>query len=149
MDIKSGQGYPAGALSNFAPHPFVLDGVEIASMEGFLQSLKFQNPEMQRHVCTLVGRAAKSQGSGKNWQRHGTLYWQGREIDRFSDEYQELLDRAFEQLYTTNNSAQKALLATGSAVLKHSLGKKSERETVLTRREFCSRLTKLRERLGG
>jgi len=40
MDIKSGVGYPASSLSNFSPHPFVLDGVQIASMEGFLQSLK-------------------------------------------------------------------------------------------------------------
>lgn len=43
MDIKSGCGYPASALSNFAPHPFVLDGVYCASMEGFLQSLKFNS----------------------------------------------------------------------------------------------------------
>ena len=33
MDIGSGNGYPSAALSNFAPHPFVLDGVEIASMK--------------------------------------------------------------------------------------------------------------------
>ena len=51
MDIGSGKGYPASALSNFAPHPFVLDGVPIASMEGFLQGLKFSNPEMQKYVC--------------------------------------------------------------------------------------------------
>lgn len=48
MDIGSGKGYPSSALSNFSPHPFVLDGVEIASMEGFLQSLKFSNIEIQK-----------------------------------------------------------------------------------------------------
>ncbi len=147
MDISSGSSYPASALSNFAPHPFVLDGVAIASMEGFLQSLKFSNPEMQKHVCTLVGRAAKSKGQGKNWQRHGILHWQGSEIDRFSEEYQQLLDRAFEAMYTTNTSARKALLATGNSTLLHSKGKKSPRDTILTRSEFCSRLTRLRERL--
>ena len=147
MDISSGSGYPASALSNFAPHPFELDGVAISSMEGFLQSLKSSNPEMQKHVCTLVGRAAKSKGQGKNWQRTGTLYWQGREIDRYSEEYQELLDRAFTTLYTTNNSARKALLATGSSNLLHSKGKRSPRETVLTRSEFCSRLMRIREQL--
>jgi predicted NAD-dependent protein-ADP-ribosyltransferase YbiA (DUF1768 family) len=147
VDIGSGNGYPASALSNFAPHPFVLDGVAITSMEGFLQSLKFSNPEMQRHVCTLVGRAAKAKGKGKNWQRTGKLHWQGREIDRFSEEYQELLDRAFETLYTTNEGARKALLASGEAVLEHSMGKRNPKDTVLTRSEFCSRLTRLRERL--
>ena len=45
MDIKSGNKYPSGALSNFAPHPFVLDGNEVNSMEGFLQGLKFKSRE--------------------------------------------------------------------------------------------------------
>ena len=54
MDIGSGTGYPAAALSNFAPHAFMLDGVECASMEGFLQALKFSNPDMQREVCKSV-----------------------------------------------------------------------------------------------
>ncbi len=147
MDISSGSSYPACALSNFAPHPFTLDGVAIASMEGFLQSLKFKNPDMQKHVCTLVGRAAKSKGQGKNWQRTGKLYWQGQEIDRFSDEYQQLLDRAFETMYTTNTSARKALLATANSSLEHSKGKKSPHDTILTRSEFCSRLVRLREQL--
>lgn len=55
MDISSGAGYPASSLSNFAPHEFIIDDVKCASMEGFLQSLKFQNPDMQRYVCSLVG----------------------------------------------------------------------------------------------
>ena len=36
MDIGSGSSYPSCALSNFAPHKFIYDGVECASMEGFL-----------------------------------------------------------------------------------------------------------------
>ena len=47
MDIGSKSGYPAGALSNFSPHPFILDGVQCNSMEGFLQGLKFESKEMQ------------------------------------------------------------------------------------------------------
>lgn len=50
MDIGSGSGFPAGSLSNFAPHGFTIDGVECASMEGFLQSLKFSSPDMQRSM---------------------------------------------------------------------------------------------------
>ena len=74
MDIGSGSGYPSVALSNFAPHPFVLDGIEIASMEGFLQSLKFKNVDMQKYVCTLVGKAAKYKGKDKKWWQTQTLY---------------------------------------------------------------------------
>lgn len=147
MDIGSGHGYPADALSNFAPHPFVLDGIECNSMEGFLQSLKFSNPDMQREVCKLVGRAAKFKGKKKNWYVKQVLYWQGKEIPRDSDEYQVLLDRAYMAMATQNRGFQSALLATQNAALTHSIGKTKINETVLTRNEFCSRLTKIRTML--
>ncbi len=146
MDIGSGTGYPSSALSNFAPHPFMLDGVQCASMEGFLQSLKFENADMQREVCLLVGKAAKFRGKKKKWYRTQLLYWQGVPIKRDSAEYQALLDRAFDAL-SCNEGFRKALLATNNAVLEHSIGKRKIEETVLTRQEFCSRLTKIRERL--
>ena len=146
MDIGSGNGFPNGALSNFAPHPFVIDGIECNSMEGFLQSLKFSNPEMQREVCKLVGKAAKFKGKKKKWWRTQTLHWQGTEIPRDSQEYQDLLDRAFDAL-AQNNGFRAALLATGNSVLTHSIGKTKITETVLTRQEFCSRLMKIREQL--
>ena len=146
MDIGSGSGFPSATLSNFAPHPFVIDGVECNSMEGFLQSLKFSNPEMQKEVCKLVGKAAKFKGKKKKWWRTQTLYWQGIEIPRDSEEYQKLLDRAFNAL-AQNSGFRAALLATGNSVLTHSIGKTKITETVLTRQEFCSRLTKIREQL--
>lgn len=46
MDIGSGTGYPSANLSNFHPHAFTIDGIACASMKGFLQSLKFENPDM-------------------------------------------------------------------------------------------------------
>ena len=145
MDIGSGTGFPTAALSNFAPHPFIIDGVECNGMEGFLQSLKFSNPDMQREVCKLVGKQAKFKGKKKKWWRTQTLYWLGVEFNRSSQEYQELLDRAFDAL-AENSSFKKALLATGHAPLTHSIGKVNPSETVLTRTEFCSRLIKIRNR---
>ena len=146
MDIGSGSGFPSSALSNFAPHPFIIDGIQCNSMEGFLQSLKFQNPEMQKTVCLLVGKAAKFKGKKKKWWKTQILYWQGKEFKRSGEEYQYLLDRAFNAL-AQNSSFQRALLATGDAVLTHSIGKNKITETVLTRNEFCSRLTAIRTRL--
>ena len=99
MDIGSKNGYPASALSNFAPHPFELDGVKCNSMEGFLQGLKFESKEMQEYVCTLVGFAAKKKGGNKNWQHNQTLYWRGEPIKRDSEEYQNLLNRAYNAMY--------------------------------------------------
>lgn len=147
MDIASGSGYPASALSNFSAHRFVLDGVECASMEGLLQSLKFDKPHVQVEVCKLVGRAAKFRGKNRNWRREQTLYWQGQPMRRDSKEYQAFLDRAYETMAEQSESFRKALLATGDAVLTHSIGKNKESETVLTEREFCGRLMRLREKL--
>lgn len=144
MDIGSKAGYPASALSNFAPHKFIFDGVECSSMEGFLQSLKFKSPEMQKEVCKLVGKAAKFKGKRKNWRVTQTLYWKGKEYKRDSDEYQELLDNAYISLFNQSESFRNALKATGSSSITHSIGKNKINETVLTQTEFCSRLLKLR-----
>lgn len=145
MNIGSGNTYPANALSNFAPHPFVIDGVRANSMEGFLQGLKFKSVDMQEEVCKLVGYAAKLKGKHKNWQVTQTLYWRGVPIKRESDEYQDLLDRAYTALYQ-NEKFKNALAASGNAVLTHSMGRSDPRQTVLTIKEFCSRLTALRDR---
>jgi len=145
MDIGSGKGYPESALSNFAGHRFTIDEIVCNSMEGFLQSLKFSNVDMQVHICSLVGRAAKFAGAKKNWKTKGILYWRGNNIDRFSNEYQTLLDRAFTEMFKQSEGFRNALLASNNATLTHSIGKSDAKDTVLTRAEFCSRLTKLRQ----
>lgn len=147
MDIKSGKGYPSSSLSNFAPHPFIIDGVLCNSMEGFLQSLKFKDIEMQKYVCTLIGKQAKLKGSSKKWYKTQTLYWNGKEYKRDSKEYQDLLDRAYMELYK-NDGFRDALISTKNATLTHSIGKNKINETILTEKEFCSRLTKLRNNFG-
>ena len=146
MDIGSENKYPASSLSNFSPHPFVLDGVECASMEGFLQSLKFKNPDMQKEVCKLIGKAAKFKGKKKKWWRDQILFWQGKEYKRDSQEYQELLTRAYDALFE-NEGFRKALEATNNATLTHSLGSRDIHRTVLTEREFISQLNRLRKKL--
>lgn len=148
MNIGSGSGYPASKLSNFSPHPFVFDGVECASMEGLLQSFKFDKPHIQVEVCKLVGKTAKFRGKKRNraWKSRQKLWWNGVEYDRHGQEYQYLLDRAYDAL-AQNTKFQAALFATGSASLKHSIGSSKQQNTVLTEREFCSRLERLRSEL--
>ena len=144
MDIHSGGAYPASKLTNFAPNAFVFRGITVAGMEGLLQAFKFDKLHMQIHVCTLFGMAAKKRGAKRNWRRDQTLYWQGEELDRHGAEYQQLLDEAYMAMFTQNEGARRALLSTGNATLTHSLGKRKESETVLTEREFCSRLMRCR-----
>ena len=136
--------YPGRNLSNFFPHPFIFRGIEVASMEGFLQGMKFKSPEMQREVFKLVGFAAKKKGAPKNWQQSQTLWYQGHPIPRRSQLYQDLLDEAYDAMYEQNAAFRKALEDTHDATLTHSIGRTKESETVLTIQEFISRLNKLR-----
>ncbi len=147
MDIGSKRGYPASALSNFTYHFFIIDGVRCNSMEGFLQSLKFKNPEVQKQVCSLVGIKAKYRGKYKKWWRTQTLYWLGKEIDRHSEAYQQLLDKAYECMFNQSINFKKALISSGNAVFTHNIGKRDSHRTILTIQEFCSRLRKLREEI--
>ena len=87
------------------PHPFGIDGIDCNSMEGFLQSLKFENQDIQKEVCKLVGKQAKFKGKKKKWWRTQTLYWQGKAMKRYSDEYQELLTKAYNCLNTNEGGS--------------------------------------------
>lgn len=137
--------YPGRNLSNFFPHPFIFRGFEVASMEGFLQGLKFKSPEMQAEVFKLVGLAAKKKGASKNWQQSQTLWFQGNPIPRRSETYQSLLDEAYDAMYEQNEAFRKAIAdVPRGATLTHSIGRTNESETVLTIREFIGRLNKLR-----
>lgn len=146
MDIGSGKSYPSTALSNFAPHPFIIDDIQCNSMEGFLQSLKFKDIEMQKYVCLLVGKAAKFKGKPKKWYKNQILYWQGKEIKRDSIEYDKLITKAYDALFK-NIKFRKALVTTKNCTLTHSIGKSKKTETVLTEAEFIYQLNRLRLKL--
>ena len=150
IDIHSKGDYPSCALSNFAGYEFCVDGVKCSSMEGFLQSLKFRNTAKQRQVCLLVGIEAKNASrrgfSQLRWRVTHNLYWQGRRMSRYSDEYQQLLDRAYSEL-AQNEEFVNALKSSCGNALVHSIGKTNTKETILTEYEFVSRLEILREQL--
>jgi len=148
MEVHSRGSYPSNALSNFAGHRFVIDDIQCNSMEGFVQSLKFKAPDMQEHICSLVGMGAKKAGSGKNWYTTQTLWWRGQPIHRSSEGYQELISRAYDCMFEQSESFRKALQACGKdARFTHSIGKKKENETVMTEKEFCSQLHRLQRKL--
>ncbi len=150
IDIHSKGEYPSCALSNFAEYEFCVDGVKCSSMEGFLQSLKFKKPSKQRKVCLLSGVSAKNSSrrtfARLRWRMTHNLYWQGKRISRYSDDYQKLLDRAYAEL-SKNNEFIKALKASHENALIHSIGKKNVNQTVLTEYEFVSRLEGIRREL--
>lgn len=149
LDIGSKNEYPSNALSNFTGRHFEIDNVQCESIEGFLQALKFEKPGTQLEVCKLVGIAAKKKGKERNsqWKIKRGLWWQGEFYQRNSDEYQRLLDRLYLAVATQDESFTKAILDTGDLILTHLIGRVDEFDTVLTQKEFCSRLMKIRNLL--
>ena len=149
IDIYSKGEFPISLLSNFSETDFNLDGVRIKSMEGFLQSLKTPDKERQTEICLMEGTRAKGIGKKLNKNRKFDfkhLYWNGQNIDRFSADYQNLLKRAYEERYNSDELFRLALDSTKGCILKHSLGEKDKMRTLLTEEEFISILTELRDK---
>ena len=144
IDIYSKGKYPANVLSNFYANNFVFDGVGCASMEGFLQSLKYRNKKRQIKICELSGKRAKRAGKRKIiWKITGNLYWQGKRYKRESPEFDNLRLSAYEALFS-NQKFRDALLSTNENVLIHTLGSHDKRKTILTEEEFIEYLNILR-----
>lgn len=133
-------------LSNFSENHFEIDGIICYSMEGFLQSLKFEDPSNQIEVCKTFGKQAKFLGKKKKWWKTQTLFWKGSQVDRHSNEYQLLLDRAFQSL-SKNQEFGKTLLLTEDNEIVHESGKDDPYRTILTKDEFIKRLYKIRKLL--
>jgi hypothetical protein len=134
---------PGSCLSNFAPqHPFVLDDVEIAGMEGLLQSLKTPSEGLQRQLCGLVGKEAKRRGAefDQTWQATQTLWWKGQAMERSGADYKAFLRRSYNVLFDQSKAFRTALAQTGSRTLSHPLGNRSPQYTVLSEKEFIDEL---------
>ena len=147
MEIRSNYPYPSNILSNFGHNRFILDGVTIESMEGFLQAMKDPDITRQLNVCKLWGYNAKKAGFNINWYAKQEMYWQGVAYKRSGSEYANLIKRAYTTLADTNESFAKALLITGDTLLQHNMGGTLKHKTILTRYEFCDVLTQVRKTL--
>ena len=147
IDIYSKGKYPANALSNFTANAFQLDGIQCASMEGFLQSLKWRSIKKQKEICLLTGVDAKRSAGGIHnflWKITQNLYWNGVKYKRASSAYSALITRAYDALYE-NADFKEALNSTNAEPLCHSIGKHNKKKTVLTEEEFIEQLYRLRE----
>lgn len=147
IDIGSENSEVEKKLSNFSEFHFIFDNVKCSSMEGLLQSFKFPDITKQQRVCSLIGKKAKFKGKKKKWYLDHKLYWKDKIYCRFSQEYQDLLDKAFSSLYHQNKDYKELVLSTGNKEIIHSIGKNDPKYTILTEEEFCLRINKLRKGL--
>lgn len=122
-----------------------MDGIQFLCLEGFLQALKTDIPALQMGICAMTGFPAKRRGSTIDWTAKQTLYWKGKAYGRHTQEYQTLIDRAFQACHDQCSEFRDALNATGNATILHTIGKDDPTQTILTIAEFVDRLIRLRD----
>ena len=146
VDIWSNakQGNPGKVLSNLCSNGFRFDGMVCGSMEGFLQSLKQKDKDKQRQICQMKGKNAKKMTS-TGWQTDQIVWWKGAAIDRQSEEYGQLVRRAYQAMFEQNERFRTALMSTRGQKLFHSRGESNPFKTILTEDELCTILTELRD----
>jgi hypothetical protein len=144
VDIWSKSDYPADVLSNLCSNGFRFDGMVCSSMEGFLQSLKQNDKNKQRQICQMKGKNAKKMTS-TGWQTDQIVWWKGVAIDRQSNEYKQLVRRAYQAMFGQNERFRTALMSTRGQRLFHSRGESNPFKTILTEDELCTILTELRD----
>lgn len=147
VDIYSRGDLEQRTLSNFDETDFKLDGVRIASMEGFLQSLKTPDIKEQKRICSLIGKKAKDAGLAVPNFDGEHLYWQGKTINRFSEEYHTLLRRAYRARFENDPLFREMLEESKNKKLIHSIGNNNSKETILTTDEFIGFLRELQEKV--
>ncbi|MCR5163090.1 MAG: hypothetical protein K6C40_03635 [Thermoguttaceae bacterium] len=153
IDIIAKGVYPANVLSNYhkVDPPFLVDGVECFSIEGFLQALKHRDMDLQKQYCVLNGAKAHYVGNHskgcREWLKTQTLWWQGKEYKRDSEEYINLIKRAYKARFDASPEFRKALEDSLGYTLTHNNGYDDPTRTLLTKKEFIDCLESLRDLL--
>jgi len=145
IDIWSTKPYPSNVLSNLYDWPFEFDGVKCGSIEGFLQAIKSPDIETQKRICAMDGHTAKKHSTSE-WKKDQTVYWKDESFKRQSKRFYELLSQAYDAMASQNPDFVKALHETDGKRLFHCNGKADPTDTILTEKEFCKELLRLRKK---
>lgn len=139
-------------LSNFANRPFEIDDYWMASVEGFIQGIKFPPRDRRRYQAfASSGGFAKKIGAGVRhslvWfvkeHRHGGYI--AASAGYGSDQHHGYIAWAIVQKFDQNPDCMEALLATKGLRLTHDTGEPESPHTSLPAELFCEILTDLRE----
>lgn len=107
-------------LSNFAHTPFTLYGIRVASVEGFYQSMLFDDEETRSLVAATYGQEAKAWGK-RSGKRAGEEIktWDGRVVKFEGEEFYDEVRKAIKEKIQQNPSVAEALVATEELPLTH------------------------------
>ena len=124
---------------------FVFKEKKLNSIESFFQGIKFKDPQLQDIVFTYGGLDSNyiQACSEYNWKENGIVFWQGKEIDRYSEKYDDLIDELY--ISAIQNPLYRNVLKNCTKEIIHTMGKKEKSETTFTRYEFEKQLNCLKE----
>ena len=129
-------------MSNFAHTPFMLDGAEYASVEGFYVALKFLDPAKRAKMARLHGAVVKRMGKKSKNERT----WYGGEWFAFGSEaHIELIKRAIRAKLDAHPDVARAFVATLPRPIVHDTGHPEPADSEFPAAVFCRILTELRE----
>lgn len=133
------------ALSNFGLSPFVFHGQLFASIEGFIQGIKFpeSDPRRARAFC-LSGWDAKQLGDEAD--RSGA-YWNQARLAYGSAQHHQLIGDAIRARIAQSPGLQAVLRSTAGATLVHETGHVESPTTSLPATVFLGVLNEIRDAL--
>ena len=139
------KGPYAKVLSNLFPYEFEFKGKKLQSIESFFQGIKFKDIDMQNLVFKYSGLDSNyiKACSEYDWKETGIIYWQGNEINRYSKEYDDLVDELY--ISAIQNPLYRNILKSTDRTILHTMGGKEKEETVFTRYEFEFQLNCLKD----
>ena len=137
-------------LSNLFPRIISIDGIKYHSLEAFFRGLCWNGSQsvLENEIAILSGMNAwRVRYALPDWRQKQIVYYSGKEIPRESDEYQRLLEHAYDCVFEQSAVFQNALQKTQGKILMHTLGNHNPRETLLTEQEYMNMLRRERDRL--
>ena len=81
--------------------------------------------------------------SDYDWKEEGNIYWQGQAINRFSEEYDNLIDELY--ISAIQNPLYRNLLKKCDKYILHEIGALNKDDSVFTRYEFEKQLNCLKD----
>jgi predicted NAD-dependent protein-ADP-ribosyltransferase YbiA (DUF1768 family) len=129
-------------LSNFAARPFRYGETMMASVEGFIQGIKYPyRHEGRERAFAASGPYAKSLSPSDS---QPYVWWSGAKIVYGTQQHHEVIAGAIRAKFEQNPDCRNALMATGTRTLMHDTGTPESPHTSLPAHVFCGILKHLR-----
>ena len=135
-------------MSNFSPHPFILDGVRCQTVEAFIQGIKFPPGDPRREqIFAMNGLHAWKM---RVHAQSDYVWWGEETLTYRSPEHSALIRRAIEAKFAQNPNALEALKSTEGLTIIHEPGGSPESPlSSLPAVVYCRILTEIREAALG